>query len=172
MGTALFPIPDQLERILVLLAPSNNFSVHSEGDTFLVLTGDQLAFVARTMAEVHAFLCGAFLVTFGGQRLADIDRPIDHVGVSPSSHYQRPAVKDDFRLIDLASQIAAVRVYVAGWTAADILDWLQSRGAVQHISTPYDDQYLYSFTSPSGIRTGFQLTPDGQLFIVHDHTIT
>src|SRR6266542_3939449 len=89
MGTAHFPIPDELEQILILLEPSNNFSVHTQSDSFLVLTGDQLAFVARSLEEVHAFLCGAFLVTFGGQRLADIDRPIDSVRASPSSHQQR-----------------------------------------------------------------------------------
>jgi hypothetical protein len=85
MGTAHFPIPDELERILILLAPSNNFSVHTQGDTFLVLTGDQLAFAARSLEEVHAFLCGAFLVTYGGQRLANIDRPIDPVRADADS---------------------------------------------------------------------------------------
>jgi hypothetical protein len=150
MGTAQFPIPDELERILVLLAPSNNFSVHREGETFLVLTGDQLAFVARSMEEVHAFLCGTFLVTFSGQPLADIDRAIDRVEVRPSRHYQRPAVNDDFRLIDLASQIAAVRTYVAGWTAADILDWLQTRGVIQHGSTP-----MTSSSTVSHLQAGF-----------------
>jgi hypothetical protein len=171
MGTAQFPIPDELERILILLAPSNNFSVHMEGSTFSILTGDQLAFVAHSLEEVHAFLCGAFLITFSGQPLADSDRPIDNVTASPSSHHRRPTVNGDFTLIDLATQIAAVRAYVAGWTATDILAWLQTWGVIRHSSNPYD-QYLYSFTSPSGIRTGFRLTPDGQLFIVHDHMIT
>ena len=73
MGAANFPVPDDLDKVIELLAARKEyFSLVERDGTFSILTGDQVAFIANTQQEAHAFLCGVFLLCFDGLPLEQI----------------------------------------------------------------------------------------------------
>ena len=73
MGAANFPVPDDLDQVIGLLAARREyFSLVERDGKFYILTGDQLAFVADTRPEAHAFLCAVFLMCFQGLPLQQI----------------------------------------------------------------------------------------------------
>jgi hypothetical protein len=73
MGAANFPVPDDLDKVIELLAARKEyFSLVERDGTFSILTGDQVAFIANTQQEAHAFLCGVFLMCIDGLPLEQI----------------------------------------------------------------------------------------------------
>jgi hypothetical protein len=74
MGTANFPLPQDLSETLELLnATGLNLAVVEQQDGRIrIITGDQLAFATYRLEEAEAFFAGCFLSTFMGNSLQHI----------------------------------------------------------------------------------------------------
>jgi hypothetical protein len=70
----------------------------------------------------------------------------------------------DFYLIDLASQYAAVCEYTHGWTQADIIAWMKCFGEV---ISPDPKAFAphYLFFSCTGLFAEFRFGKDGRLLV-------
>ena len=72
-------------------------------------------------------------------------------------------------VVDLHSQAAAVARHVRGWPKERVLAWLARYGTLKQVLP--DDDDLYSFLAPSGLRTGFVLREDGEFFIISTRAV-
>lgn len=80
---------------------------------------------------------------------------------------------EQFTLISLGWQLDAVQRFVRGWSDAEILAWLATRGIVELRIPAYDgrpDTYTFSSLVAPGLEVGFFLR-DGVICVVGDNTI-
>ena len=73
MGTAKFPLPENISETLSLLSPTGwNLTMVEHNGNIRIISGDQLVFTAHSPEEAEAFLAGCFLATFMGNSLQHI----------------------------------------------------------------------------------------------------
>jgi len=78
-------------------------------------------------------------------------------------------MSQDFHLIDLVSQAAAVQRLLAGKTDSEKLAWLAARGKVEPVLMTPDGRQTYHFESVTKQEAAFFFDA-GELVFVGDHT--
>ena len=78
-------------------------------------------------------------------------------------------MSQDFHLIDLVSQSAAVQRLLAGKTDSEKLAWLAARGKLEPVVRTPDGRQTYHFESVTEQEAAFFFDA-GELVFVGDHT--